>query len=573
MREGGGGERGGARGVEGQRRGWLAAPCNSAVLTDGAAVLDGANARGSASGWAVGQQAQQALTGASMLLHTLQAHMTALRHSVRSLHSAARMLPSPLPRPAAACPSLCSSPLAPRFLGIGSSIRARQTACRGSSSDSTAATVAAAATYPTPAMAAAMEAHRAALAAAAAAGPPLEGRTYAPEISWDPEVQAYLEAALGAEQLRRISAALARPPLATCLRVNTLRTTPQVGGRGWCLRHSLPLSQRSTMHVLQASAQASAAGRACLQPCTAAPALKEANCLSPLNNSTSPCCSQELLERLPAALTPEDRALVQQRPPYVHPQVRCGGLPCSVAWRALPALLGAPACGLTGSQQRGDRSLACSPGTLTRRCKLLCNPCSCLMPSLCLAVAHTRSTTAGRVGGWVQWGGSVSSCLVLQVEAPPAAHCRRRSAGPRHQPPSALCRRPPQPAPCPASSCRGAGGDHWAESWGGSDARRPRVCPRHTGRVSRCAAASGLLGRKPCLKCCAAQAAGTLGMCGLLADQPATHTKHLLCMLWHAGIMQGDAVAVSVGLELPGSDRYPFTRGTVLGSGAPCCAC
>ena len=31
--------------------------------------------------------------------------------------------------------------------------------------------------------------------------------------------------------------------------------------------------------------------------------------------------------------------------------------------------------------------------------------------------------------------------------------------------------------------------------------------------------------------------------------------------------MQGDAVAVSVGLELPGTDRYPFTRGTVLGSG------
>lgn len=34
-----------------------------------------------------------------------------------------------------------------------------------------------------------------------------------------------------------------------------------------------------------------------------------------------------------------------------------------------------------------------------------------------------------------------------------------------------------------------------------------------------------------------------------------------------AGIMQGDSVAVSVGLELPGTDRYPFTRGTVLGSG------
>lgn len=48
-------------------------------------------------------------------------------------------------------------------------------------------------------------------------------------------MQAYLEAALGAEQLRRISAALARPPLATCLRVNTLRTTPQVNRDPWDL--------------------------------------------------------------------------------------------------------------------------------------------------------------------------------------------------------------------------------------------------------------------------------------------------------------------------------------------------
>ena len=34
-----------------------------------------------------------------------------------------------------------------------------------------------------------------------------------------------------------------------------------------------------------------------------------------------------------------------------------------------------------------------------------------------------------------------------------------------------------------------------------------------------------------------------------------------------AGLMQGDLVAVSVGVELPGSERYAFTRGTVLGSG------
>jgi 16S rRNA C967 or C1407 C5-methylase (RsmB/RsmF family) len=39
----------------------------------------------------------------------------------------------------------------------------------------------------------------------------------------------YLAAALGADKLQQISEALTRPPLATCLRVNTLRTTPEVG--------------------------------------------------------------------------------------------------------------------------------------------------------------------------------------------------------------------------------------------------------------------------------------------------------------------------------------------------------
>lgn len=53
--------------------------------------------------------------------------------------------------------------------------------------------------------------------------------TYSPDPgTWDPEVAAYLEAALGPERLAAISAALTRPPLATCLRVNTLRTTPEV---------------------------------------------------------------------------------------------------------------------------------------------------------------------------------------------------------------------------------------------------------------------------------------------------------------------------------------------------------
>lgn len=152
-----------------------------------------------------------------------------------------------------------------------------------------------------------MEAHRAALAAAAAAGPPLEGRTYAPEISWEPEVQAYLEAALGAEALRRISAALARPPLATCLRVNTLRTTPQV-----CRWSAAQTFRASVCHSEGDQPLQVVSGWSQLGP---VPALNDAL------PSTAPC-QQDLLRRLPDALTPEDRELVQQRPPFVHPQVR-----------------------------------------------------------------------------------------------------------------------------------------------------------------------------------------------------------------------------------------------------------
>lgn len=59
-------------------------------------------------------------------------------------------------------------------------------------------------------------------------------RTYSPDIEWDPEVKQYLESAFGAAKLAAMSAALARPPLTTCLRVNTLRTTPQVGGQRRC---------------------------------------------------------------------------------------------------------------------------------------------------------------------------------------------------------------------------------------------------------------------------------------------------------------------------------------------------
>ena len=51
--------------------------------------------------------------------------------------------------------------------------------------------------------------------------------TYAPTIQWQPDVEAYLSACYGGpEALHRMSSALSRPPLATCLRVNTQRTTP-----------------------------------------------------------------------------------------------------------------------------------------------------------------------------------------------------------------------------------------------------------------------------------------------------------------------------------------------------------
>jgi hypothetical protein len=42
------------------------------------------------------------------------------------------------------------------------------------------------------------------------------------------QVHAYLEHAFGANRLQQMSAALAKPSLHTCLRVNTLRTSPQV---------------------------------------------------------------------------------------------------------------------------------------------------------------------------------------------------------------------------------------------------------------------------------------------------------------------------------------------------------
>lgn len=48
-----------------------------------------------------------------------------------------------------------------------------------------------------------------------------------PSVQWDPQVEEYLTGALGTERLCSISAATVRPPLTTCIRVNTLRTTAE----------------------------------------------------------------------------------------------------------------------------------------------------------------------------------------------------------------------------------------------------------------------------------------------------------------------------------------------------------
>ena len=173
----------------------------------------------------------------------------------------------------------------------------------------------------------------------------MEARTYEPSVSWDPDVQKvrvctcdtaatpafppsitaqllvegttspaclngllpacspalqYLEAALGADKLRQISEALTRPPLATCLRVNTLRTMPEVGAeRG----HALPGG------CCMALSRAGTPTLAC----------HSALCVSARRLLHSLHCLQELLRRLPAALTAEDAALLEQNPAYVHP--------------------------------------------------------------------------------------------------------------------------------------------------------------------------------------------------------------------------------------------------------------
>lgn len=51
--------------------------------------------------------------------------------------------------------------------------------------------------------------------------------TYDPSEDWDAGVRAYFEAAFGKEHFGCMAAALLRPPLGFCLRINPLRTTPE----------------------------------------------------------------------------------------------------------------------------------------------------------------------------------------------------------------------------------------------------------------------------------------------------------------------------------------------------------
>ena len=53
-------------------------------------------------------------------------------------------------------------------------------------------------------------------------------KRFSPQSAWDKELQAYLESGLGKEAFQHISEALCRPPLSTCIRANTLRTTRKV---------------------------------------------------------------------------------------------------------------------------------------------------------------------------------------------------------------------------------------------------------------------------------------------------------------------------------------------------------
>lgn len=50
-------------------------------------------------------------------------------------------------------------------------------------------------------------------------------RRWDPQLRWDPEVETFLEECLGRERFASIASAITRPPLATCIRLNKLRST------------------------------------------------------------------------------------------------------------------------------------------------------------------------------------------------------------------------------------------------------------------------------------------------------------------------------------------------------------
>ena len=90
------------------------------------------------------------------------------------------------------------------------------------------------------------------LAAAAMSGAPPQPSpaaalqpTWDPQSHWDPEVEAFMGGALGADRLAAASAALVRPPATTCLRVNTTRATPAEVLRR--LHEALPPSDRDAL--------------------------------------------------------------------------------------------------------------------------------------------------------------------------------------------------------------------------------------------------------------------------------------------------------------------------------------
>ncbi len=275
--------------------------------------------------------------------------------------------------------------------------------------------------------------------------------------------QAYLEAMLGAAQLRRISDALARPPLATCLRVNTLRTTPQVLRAGGMLPGAAPRRFSRTLQqplaydvsfaplgndkaaeplhalLLELEMPLRAAGHAHRLPqppsCTPLPVC---------NPSATPALIlQDLLRRLPAHLTREDAALLEQNPAYVHP--------------LLPDAIILPGSGPHAiDYSRAGEAAA----------------------TLCLSLhAGCRQHHTARP---MHAGPSAATSMHARLAPVPPARLPRMPFS-RGRPQSTTF----ATAHHPMLHCRGAGGGAWPQGGGVGDAWRPRLCPRAAGGVCR----------------------------------------------------------------------------------------